>query len=296
MTVAYDEAIATLKAMFENTDDQMIKTVLEANGGHMEHTVNDLLAMAEAGSEHQDTTSPQPPQAQTAEERARAFLAPREGGAGGLPTGFLQVDASSSSAPDTTMAYDNLTADQRTRMVSDEALAQALQSEEYRTHGAAAMQPPGIRTLHEGGHTDAAPNEQQARARNMQNVGEAPSTARVGFGSQDPGAPQGRDMNWGRVRRVFTDAASAAKAKVTVIATKCAPQQRRPDWEDEEEESLMDDDGTVRPEHAAKRSDVQMAAPYDPASCESDDLESLAMGGGAEGLTRRRRNHDADGL
>ena len=30
-----------------------------------------------------------------------------------------------------------------------------------------------------------------------------------------------------------------------------------------------------------------MAAPYDPASCESDDLESLAMGGGAEGLTRR---------
>ena len=39
MTVAYDEAIATLKAMFENTDDQMIKTVLEANGGPVNHHV-----------------------------------------------------------------------------------------------------------------------------------------------------------------------------------------------------------------------------------------------------------------
>jgi len=46
MAVSYQEAIETLKSMFGDTEEAVIVSRLEANNGHMEHTVNDLLAMA----------------------------------------------------------------------------------------------------------------------------------------------------------------------------------------------------------------------------------------------------------
>ena len=46
MAVSYEDAVSTLKQMFADTPDEVIKARLEANGGHMENTVNDLLAMA----------------------------------------------------------------------------------------------------------------------------------------------------------------------------------------------------------------------------------------------------------
>jgi len=55
MTVSFADALATLQAMFGDVDKEVISVILENNGGHMEKTVDDLLAMTGQGD---NTTNP----------------------------------------------------------------------------------------------------------------------------------------------------------------------------------------------------------------------------------------------
>jgi len=70
MSVSYENAIATLHAMFAEVDTDVIKMVLDNNGGHMERTVENLLAMtggapaADVQQQPQQEQQPQPAQHQ----------------------------------------------------------------------------------------------------------------------------------------------------------------------------------------------------------------------------------------
>lgn len=58
MAIPYEAAVATIQSMFENVDKDVICTVLEANSGHMEKTVECLLAMSgEIPAEEQQQTT-----------------------------------------------------------------------------------------------------------------------------------------------------------------------------------------------------------------------------------------------
>lgn len=56
MSITYAEAIATLKVMFPNWDEETLGTILVSNNYHVERTIETVLAM----SGDTDVTTPAP--------------------------------------------------------------------------------------------------------------------------------------------------------------------------------------------------------------------------------------------
>src|SRR5690348_798325 len=62
MSVTYEDAMATLVSMFGTVDREVIAMILQSNNGHMEKTVENLLAMTgeAAGGRQQQQQQRQP--------------------------------------------------------------------------------------------------------------------------------------------------------------------------------------------------------------------------------------------
>jgi len=312
--------------MFGDVEDATIRTVLEANGGHMEHTVNDLLQMTgdPAGSAEveQERRNVAPPVGTgpshgsfpaagsssssaeaSAEARARALLSSQ----GSLPTGFLQTDAGGSDweaggtpsgGPRGFMAVD----DRMTRTLTDEELAAALQNEEYQSQQQEREQmrrEPVSRAPFAGlfgrarGAASAPAGDDRIGERTAGNGIAGPPT-------QGATAARGSTFSWSTVKRVFTDASDAAKAKAHALSTKCMPQRRNVEsWMDDEEDGLMEDSLT-NPRSAHQGQQARPVVPpvqrYDPPEDDLDSFMEEAINEASAAEIRRRRNHDRDGL
>lgn len=325
MSVTYEEAIATLKAMFEGADEATLKSVLQANGVHMERSIEQLLRMA--GDEQQiaedqsqpggsvlPSTGATPGNPAMQDVSLHGGSPPQSNGHSGaplqgrrLPAGFLQLDSPSGPAPEDEAAIAasqlgmNGSAGGSQQEQTDEQLAAALQSEEYTEAqremrqarargflgaliGAGAQEPPA---MGQAAYRDHGASEGGGRS-----SAEGPSgTGRHGLGSGPLAAHNGShasdgDFDFSRIKRAFADFGASAKLRATELATKCIPRRHHPDDEDDNE-----GEGLMHRRQAPSRMEVEM----------SDEGGEGLMGGreveaGGEGMSRRRRGWDDDGL
>eukprot|EP00004_Rigifila_ramosa_P017386 TRINITY_DN422_c0_g1_i1.p1 TRINITY_DN422_c0_g1~~TRINITY_DN422_c0_g1_i1.p1 ORF type:complete len:301 (-),score=64.00 TRINITY_DN422_c0_g1_i1:64-909(-) len=103
--VAFEDAIATLQGMFPTFDRGVIASMLEVNNGHMEKTVDNLLALCD------DT-----PDFSVVEPVEPSYPAARRVPTSTLPADFLSFDEPTGPAPTAQMAEDERFA----RMLQDQ--------------------------------------------------------------------------------------------------------------------------------------------------------------------------------
>jgi hypothetical protein len=80
-TVSYESAMANLKSMFSSVDSEVIAMILQSNAGHMERTVEHLLAMtsgAPAAANNQQTQPQFYPIAQPVNQSRKSAQQPQE--------------------------------------------------------------------------------------------------------------------------------------------------------------------------------------------------------------------------
>eukprot|EP00741_Cyanophora_paradoxa_P016103 tig00000042_g15544.t1 len=127
MTVSYEDALATLTAMFPTIDKEVIGAVLDSHQGHMENTIESLLAVS--GENTDPNFQHRAPAAAAERESPPSRPGPRREGrpAGGssLPPDFLGVSRSSGPHHNSQIDEDEMLARQLQEQIFREEMTQS---------------------------------------------------------------------------------------------------------------------------------------------------------------------------
>lgn len=229
--ISYEAAMATLKTMFPKADEAVVTMVLEANGGHMERTVEQLLTMDIPQSG--DTPKGLPSQAALKSEE-RELLPGRP-----LPDDFLRPPS-----------YFKQASVEQSQVDQDAELARMLQDEMF-------LQDLARNPEFYGLQPHPQPKKQQEKPKANANAPAAaaqssakPAAAPVAPSASDLPSPQAaggadddeklQENNSEDFRKKFSNLGDAARKKLAALASKFgkAHNVRARDVEDEHYMSL----------------------------------------------------------
>lgn len=240
MAVPFAQALQTLESMFGGVDRLVIEEVLEANGGNMDQTVDQLLQIAgdipDDGSNPTSTAAPTadstPTTPAVAEEEVKQYRQP-------LAADFLVL-------PESYIAEHTTSSTSSAQMREDEMLAQLLENEDFleelRQHPEFVDYMPGQQQQQQAtGYGYAPQYQEQQQQQYQQQQQHAPNAIRPMNGSNQvgsyraPGAPPGQgnpnfeqqraqsnpDDNMGaKIMLGWSKMSSGAKSKFNALATR----------------------------------------------------------------------------